>query len=236
MKKLVVIFSCFCFLAGTANADTSLTVMVIGQSNPAGRAKVLVEDLHRIPGVFILNNNRFVPARTPLNQYSRIKREYATQKYSFVNELFRLLAEDYTVYGVVQARGGSDIACWSRGGECYDSTIDLVKRNDLIIAGVFIHQGESDRRNKRYPVILARTITNLREDLGVDCPVVVGEIAPCDYDAVLHNRRLQKIYDMVENVRVVSSDGLTTLGPYHFDTASSKELGRRYYDAFLELH
>jgi len=233
MKTLIVLL--LLLIPWIANADTSLTALAIGQSNPAGRGEIYPEDLHRIHGAFLLNGNRFVAARTPLNQYSLIKKD-VVQKYSFVNELFALLAEDYTVYGIVQARGGSDIACWSRGGFCYDTTVELVNRNSIKIDIIFIHQGESNRRDEGYPVMLARTITNLREDLGVNCPVIVGEIAPCDYDAVLHNRRLQKIYDLVENVRVVDSKGLTTLGPYHFDNASSKELGRRYYDAFLELY
>ena len=95
---------------------------------------------------------------------------------------------------------------------------------------------------KSYVPRFALMIIALRNELQLpDVPVIVGALGPfLEKDkhpfAEEVNRQLQLIPAQIPHSAFVATDGLHDKGDkLHFDSASQRELGRRYATAFLTL-
>jgi len=96
---LLVLFACVCLPAHADKAqpkDLQIYVL-IGQSNMAGRAPVPEEIAGPIDRCYLLNTqNKWVPAKNPLNLYSTIRKGEGMQKlgpgYSFAHAMVKALA------------------------------------------------------------------------------------------------------------------------------------------------
>jgi hypothetical protein len=77
---------------------------------------------------------------------------------------------------------------------------------------------------------------SLRTDLNSrDVPIIVGELGRFVSVAPAMNPQLARLPAAIPNCGMVSSLGLTDKGDsLHFDSASARELGRRYARAFDE--
>ena len=165
---------------GQSSSEDSLNiVLVIGQSNMAGRAEV--EDQNSIPHVSLLNDQgNWVPAQNPLNKYSTVRKKIDMQRlgpaYSFAQEITK--SEQYRPLGlVVNARGGTAIEEWMPGTELYNEAVRRaqVAQTSGKLIGVLWHQGESNSDSPdHYLEDIARLINRLRADLGIPTLPFVG--------------------------------------------------------------
>ena len=220
--------------AQSVSGDSLQIVLVIGQSNMAGRAEM--EDQQPIPHVSLLDDQgSWVPAQNPLNQYSSVRKKIDMQKvgpaYAFAQEMTK--SEQYRPLGlVVNARGGTAIKEWMPGTELYN---EAVRRTQLARAagkliGVLWHQGESDAENPdHYLWDIDVLINSLREDLGVpNLPFIAGQLSEDKPHRRAFNKLILRLPDVVPYTGVVKSNGLKTFDETHFDTKSQYELGKRY--------
>ncbi len=227
--------------------------LLIGQSNMAGRGTVEPED--QVPHERVLKLNqadRWVPATDPLH----------FDKPSVVGVgLGRTFALDYaqrhravTVGLIPCAAGGSPIAAWEPGGY-HDQTKshpydDALRRAKLALQsgtlrGILWHQGESDSTSARSPVYqqkLHALIARLRRELDApDVPFIVGQLGqfperPWNEPRKEIDRALQALPTQVARTAFVPSDGLEHKGDQvHFNAASYRELGHRYFQAYLTV-
>ena len=135
---------------------------------------------------------------------------------------------------VVNARGGSSIKEWKKGTPYYADMIkrisDAQKQGEL--KGILWHQGETDEKDAAYLEKLKEFIADLRADLNMpNIPFVAGEVN----NVPLINEQVEKLPAEVPNTACVSSEGLTTMDRWHFDTKSMLELGKRYAEKMIEL-
>ncbi|TWU37913.1 Carbohydrate acetyl esterase/feruloyl esterase precursor [Novipirellula aureliae] len=225
--------------------------LLIGQSNMAGRAPIESMDEGPIDGCELLNaEGKWEPATNPLNKYSTVGKKLSVQKlnpgYGFAKRLHEL-RPGISVGLVVNARGGTSISKWAKTSTEYDYYSAAVARTQAALAdgnsrlaGILWHQGESDgNRTGSYMKKLTALIADLRADFNApDLPFIAGQVEMDDTDGKpsrVFNDVIIQLPTVVSNTAVVSTEGLLTLDGTHFDSASQRELGRRYADALLSL-
>ena len=225
--------------------------LLVGQSNMAGRGRMADADKIPIPGAWMLDkDNKWVPAHDPVHQ----DRAYAGVGPGSEFARRYLAAHPGAHVGLVPcAVGGSAIGSWQpanqRHGEAMNYSNAVVRAKLAIANGKFAailwHQGESDSFNKKkgvffnegkYAKMLAATLAGFRQELGTDVPVIVGELGPFYGGAAAFNPAINKIAAATPHCACVSSKGLVDGGDQtHFDTASARALGARYFEAFVNL-
>ncbi|HEX7848027.1 MAG TPA: sialate O-acetylesterase, partial [Chitinophagaceae bacterium] len=164
---------------------------------------------------------------------------------SFANEMLK--GNKKIKIGLVPcAWGGSPIKVWEPGAQYfaahpYDDAIKRVKiaMQKGVLKGILWHQGESDNDSAKATVYLQKlkTLVNkLRTDLQIaGLPFVAGEIGHFNKTGII-NKVINQLPGEVENTAVVSANGLVDKGDkVHFDTYSSRELGKRYATAMQQL-
>lgn len=205
----------------------------------AGRAPLTEVDTKTVPRCMLLNTeNKWEPARNPLNRFSTIRKDLKMQKmgpgYIFAKTMLEHNSKK-TIGLVVNARGGSKIEQWSKNKRYYK---DAIKRTNAAIAsggtlkGILWHQGEGNHKDTNYLMKLKSLIENLRADFNnPKLPFVAGQINNVE----LINNQLLKLPQEVPHTGVAKSNGLTAMDRWHFDTPSVKELGKRYAEEMLKL-
>ncbi|MBQ4051623.1 MAG: sialate O-acetylesterase [Oscillospiraceae bacterium] len=225
--------------------------LMIGQSNMAGRGEL--SDVPPIdnPDCFMLRMGRWQRLCEPVNPDRGIfEGEFhsgISMGSSFADEASRLLGK---VGMIPCADGGTRLDQWMPGEILYDHAVmmtGLAVRSSRLRA-ILWHQGESDCTSEagvqEYGEKFIRMMTSLRKDLGQpDLPVVIGELSEnitgrwgVEDRPVRLNGILRDIAGELSHCSIVSVKGLT-LKPdgIHFDAASQRELGRRYFDAYCAL-
>lgn len=220
--------------------------LLIGQSNMAGRAEFPEKDSHPIPRAFLLNDSdTWEKAKNPLNQYSTIRKKLKLQRmspgYEFAREMLKA-NQDISIGLVANARGGTNIKAWQKGGEYYTEALRRTKKamETGTLKGILWHQGEGDsRKSSSYLNSLEKLITDLRNDLGVaELPFIAGQVF---YDATNKpntqkiNKEIAKLAATVPFTSHVSSEGLTTSDHTHFDYEGMSLLGKRYAAKMIKL-
>ena len=221
-------------------------ILLVGQSNMAGRAPVPDEDRKPLARACKLNrDNLWVEATAPFH-YDR-----KTVGMSPANEFVRRYLADHQgdAVGIVPcAVGGSRQATWyatgtGKVGANFRSALERAKialRDGAFIA-ILWHQGESDAERPLeelktdYPRQFAEMVAAFRKEIG-PVPVVVGEIGW--YMPKLARRInpvLNALPETVPNCRCVSAAGLGNCDEWHFDLPATRTLGARYYEAWREL-
>lgn len=232
---LLITIACHAFSdTGYPNEIKDLDIyLLIGQSNMAGRAAIPAELDKIIDHVFLLNDeNKWIPARPPLNLYSSVRKDPSIQRLnpgvSFSMNM--LTYNSGTPVGlVVNARGGSSINDWyTRESHLYKEALVRIKAASSSgqIKGILWHQGEADYRASDYLHKLSCLIHNFRTDLQLPLlPFIAGQIHGNDLD---FNQRILKLPDDVPLTAVARSDGLSAIDLWHYDTQSMITLGHRY--------
>ncbi len=223
--------------------------LMIGQSNMAGRGKK--EEVKTIPAagkLFMLRNGKFIGMSEPVN-YDR-----PFSGISLAPSFAKAFSDDHpddTVGLVPAADGGSSLADWRVGAELYTNAVNLAKlamRNSTLV-GILWHQGEaecgSEENIRTYEERFIAIVEAMKRDLGLgEIPVILGGLgdylsqraispALANYGKV--NARLAEIPGHHPNYYYVSAKGLTSNSDYlHFNAASLREFGLRYYRAFRE--
>jgi len=215
--------------------------LLIGQSNMAGRGVVEPQDKVPHPRVFVLTKElTWAPAVDPLH-FDKPERAGVGLASSFARAVAE--AESDTTIGLIPAAfGGTSLDEWKPGGKLYADAVararEAMKKGKL--AGILWHQGEADSAPDKaasYVERFAGMIAQLRSDLGAeDVPVIVGEIGHFFKENAAINAALAKVPARVPRCALVSAEGLTDKGDkVHFDSASYRELGRRYARAWSAL-
>jgi hypothetical protein len=229
-----------------APQDLSL-VLLIGQSNMAGRGVVEPQDKEPIPGVFMLNAtaSEWVPAVDPMNWKS--SRGGVGPGREFARALVK--ARPGARIGLIFAAvGGTNLEMWRPGADLYNEALERLRaaqKSGKLVA-ILWHQGEADASRVTAPEIAAAyasrwvvMMKQLRADAGApDVPIVAGEIGQFleRPHARVVNEQINALPRRFDHVGVVSSKGLTDIGDQlHFNATSQRELGRRYAAAFFAL-
>ena len=226
------------------------SILLIGQSNMAGRGytnEVLPMINKRL---FILRNGLWRPMYVPVNP------DRVTSGINLSESFADLYARDHDVQvGIIPcADGGSSLDQWAEGSILFDHACymaELASRTSNIVA-VLWHQGESDSSADKAPLYeekLRFILSAFRKRLGLEhAPFLLGGLGDflvqnpdpvrCekfqDYDKV--NQALQRIATKEKAVGFVSAEGLVHNGDYlHFSAQSLRTFGERYYEAFLQL-
>ncbi len=215
--------------------------LLIGQSNMAGRAPVREDTTQPLDRCYLLNAaGEWEPAKNPLNAYSTIRKGLGMQKlgpgYGFAKTMLQH-NKDVRIGLVVNARGGSSIEQWEKGGKFYQDLLARAKvaAKSGTIKGIVWHQGESNSQQAdEYLAKLKKFITDLRTDLGDESlPFVAGQITNKPPEPI--NDEIAKLPRELKATAVASSQDLKTIDRWHFDADSQLTLGERYAEQMLEL-
>ena len=225
--------------------------LLVGQSNMAGRGEVESQDKEVHPRVFTLDKaGEWTPASDPLHFDKPIAGVGPGLAFG------KTMADhDPSIrVGLIPcAAGGSPISIWKSGGywdqtksKPYDDAIERTKiaMKKGVLKGILWHQGESDSNEENadlYGDRLAAFINTLRTDLGMpDVPFIgatLGDfIVEKHSEAGVVNNALRQLPHQVKFAACIESEGLKHKGDgVHFDSASARELGRRYAAAMIRL-
>ncbi len=233
----------------TAAKDPGYDVyLLIGQSNMAGRGKMIAQDtLKPIEGVWLLGpEDKPVPAKNPLNRYSTIRKHIGMQQIcpgtGFSQTMRAKRNRDILL--VVNARGGTTLDQWVEGTEYYSEavrrTLEAMKYGTL--RGILWHQGCGDSAPAKVAVYLDKLsgmVAALRRDLGVgeSVPFIAGELAYWRKSSAGFNEMIHGISSRIPNSSWVSAEGCTWLKNErdpHFGREGQLLLGRRYADEMLK--
>ncbi len=227
--------------------------LLVGQSNMAGRGPMT--DADQIPHARVLMLNQagaWVPAADPLH-FDKPKAVGVGLGLTFADAVAAAHPE-VTIGLIPCAVGGSPIDSW-QPGYFYNATQshpwdDALRRAQLglsagTLKGILWHQGESDATREfaeGYAAKLQALIARMRAALGAaNVPFIVGQMgrfegSPWNDYKIQVDHAHRELPEKLARVAFVSSEGLKDKGDKtHFDTASYRELGRRYADAYLRL-
>jgi hypothetical protein len=152
------------------------------------------------------------------------------------------------------AVGGSPIDAW-KPGVFYPATKsypwdDMAKRAAVArpagtLKGILWHQGEADSLPEfapTYELKLHDLVVRLRKELNApEVPFIAGQMGkfddvPWTPEKVVVDQAHQDLAKKVPRAAFVSAEGLKHKGDkIHFDSASFRELGKRYAEAFLAM-
>lgn len=149
--------------------------------------------------------------------------------------------------------GTSIVRDWYRKGPLYQDLIERVRfvqkkfpKSRLKV--LLWHQGESDIGNSNYANLLDNFLKNIRIDLAdQNLPIIVGGMVP--YWAKKYEKRLMQQKIIKETPQRISNTAYAdpeipfiiekkdnTFDEVHYDAEGQRELGQRYFDAYLKLY
>jgi len=225
--------------------------LLIGQSNMAGRGATDAASQPESPKIWSMNrHNEWKVAADPLHE-DKPTVVGVGPGLTFAQEILKKYP-DRPIGLIPCAVGGSGIDDWQPGVRheqtgiyAYDEMLARVKEAQKrgVIKGIIWHQGESDsapEKKDAYAAKLEGFFQRLRNDTRTEnVPIVVGTLGDFyvakNPDAGFINVVITDYAKGNRLVYLASASGLTDKGDdTHFDTASARELGRRYAGAFLK--
>ena len=223
------------------------SILLIGQSNAAGRG--FVGDVEPISDehITVLRNGRWIPMYAPVNPDRKTAGINLAESFAV-----RYRADKGVDVGIIPcADGGTCLDQWAVGGLLFDHACymaELASRTSTI-AAVLWHQGENDTTPERAPLYeekVMKIFNTFRERLQLhDVPFIVGGLGDFVYDfypAERHsgitsvNNSLQNIAKTQRMIGFASAKGLrSNPDNLHFCALALREFGERYYEQFLKL-
>ena len=190
--NMVLLLGLVLVVAGCSRKEELQIFLCIGQSNMAGRAEIPAEDTITLKNVLLFNDaDMWEPARNPVNRYSSVRKNLSMQRLGPSWSFAKTLSEKYPSrrFGlVVNARGGTKIDEWKKGGRLYNEAVirALKAQKTGRIRGIIWHQGEGDQTNwETYEEKFDSLVYHLRKDLGIpNLPVIAGQIGTWRESAV----------------------------------------------------
>lgn len=221
--------------------------LLIGQSNMAGRG--FANEVERIHNrhLKVLRNGRWQSMYIPVNC------DRSSSGVNLAESFADMYQKEHQVdVGLIPcADGGTSLDQWKRGGLLYDHAIyqtRLAERTSTL-AGILWHQGEADCSEALYPLYaekLTAILNGLQEDLDLhDVPILLGGLGDflsiCELNPHLKNytrvnEALEKVAQERDMTGFVPASGLTANPDnLHFNAASLRTFGLRYYEEFKKL-
>lgn len=228
--------------------------LLAGQSNMAGRGAVESNETPLHPRLFALNSAmEWGPARDPLH-FDKPTIAGVGPGSGFGPALAEHFAN--ARIGLIPAAvGGSSIRAWVPGGvhdqtnsrpwdDALSRTFRVMALQGGILKGVIWHQGESDSQDfaEQYEDALVDLVERFRRTFrSPDLPFVAGQLAPFFLEkrpqAATVNAAISRLPQRAPHTAFVTAEELVHNGDgTHFDSASARELGRRYAEAMIQLH
>lgn len=218
--------------------------LLIGQSNMSGRGILNADNRIFDARILRLVNGRWQTMWEPLSA----DRVFAGASLApaFALEYIKLTGEQV---GLIPASdGGSSIDEWQPGEALYDHAVSEARLAMRIsdIKAILWHQGEADCNPARAAVYAPKFLhmfRTLKKDLQLpDIRIYVGGLGDylpkCEFDPNLaHYDGINTVFRTLaaenDDIRYVSAEGLTSNDDHlHFNTASLREFGKRYFAAF----
>ena len=236
----------------STNIDNKIvSFLMIGQSNMAGRGNF--EDVDPIVNkkCFVFRMGAWTMMTEPVNPDRDIfKKEFHSGiglASSFADEVSKYF--NMNVGLIPCANGGTKVSGWQPGEMLYDHAVMMAKLAMRVseFGGIIWHQGESDCMEfdkNAYREQFLNTMTNIRKDLNAEkLPLIIGEISesitpgwnvgdnPKYMNELLHSLKSELPYCGIAKATdlELKSDGI------HFTSASYRELGKRYFEKYIEL-
>lgn len=222
--------------------------LMIGQSNMAGRGFKKDVPLIFNEGIKMLRNGRWQIMSEPVN-YDRPTAGIGLAS-SFA-AAWRLINETEEIGLIPCADGGTSLEDWAVGGVLFDHAVAEAKlaQRTSKLAGILWHQGETDcfpDRAAVYGEKFNAIITELRQQLDVpDIPLIMGGLGDFLTEGLygqyfdsypIVNEAIKQFAQSHENCYFVTAEGLTANEDYiHFNAASQRIFGVRYFEAFNKL-
>ena len=128
-------------------------------------------------------------------------------------------------------------------GNPYQYMVDQAKlaQKDGVIKGFLLHQGESNPNDKEWSNKVKGIYDNLVKDLNLnpkEVPFLAGETVNADQQGVCagFNKIMAELPNTLPNSYVISSAGCTCNSDHmHFNSAGSREFGKRYGEKMLTV-
>lgn len=215
------------------------SVLMIGQSNMAGRGELQYVEAITDPRIFMMRQSSWVTMQEPIHDDKPAIAGAcigATFAKAFV-ETF-----DCDIGLIPGAFGGTKLMDWSTDGIYYQRALEMAKaaKESSSICAILWHQGEGDQHNEEYAEQLKSLLNNFIKDLELDVNKVViitgelGEFRPSSAKNV--NDALKSIEGYYPRYAVASSKGLTAQDvTTHFDSPSLRVFGYRYFAKFYNI-
>lgn len=254
-RTLKFTVACFLFLFTSIIRTTAQTqavkpkeiILLIGQSNMAGRAALEARDTEIVDNVFLLDStDRWIPLKNPLNLHSSIRKVKGMQRYNLGYNFSKALSEDgnFSNTGlVVNAKGGTNINQWVPGTHFYQEAV----RRGTIAAGTngkviatFWLQGESnlgddDPEFKIYFENLKSIVLGLRAEFENEQMIfIAAELGKERPENDIFKKMLSRLEDEIPHAATVKAKNTSTYDGTHFDHQSLDTLGLRFYKKFKE--
>ena len=131
---------------------------------------------------------------------------------------------------------------WNPGDGLYEAMVSRVNaafnaNSDYQLKGFLWHQGEADRSSTNranYASAWGTMISDFisRTVMTTETPVVLGGLYPQDADFTATSTIIEGIADGRDYTIFVDASDLTSFDNLHFDSASTRTLGNRYYLAW----
>ncbi len=215
--------------------DKMQSVLLIGQSNMAGRGELKEVEAINDDRIFMIRDGKFVKMQEPIHDD---KPDIAGVGLgaSFAKAFVETF--DCEVGLIPGAFGGTSLADWERGGYYYNRALEMAvaAQNTSEICAILWHQGESDLGNPNYTAQLKKIFDSFIMDLQLDeekIVIVTGELADLYYAEDTINKYLVELGSFYTNYGVASAKDLSAWENYgHFDAASLRVFGYRYFDIF----
>ena len=229
-------------------------VLLMGQSNMAGRGTIGTVEPISDSRITMLRANGWVAMEEPIHQDKRSAGVGLAASFAkaFV-ETF-----DQEIGLIPCAVGSTGLSMWQKdsadrfddyyGGkqdyQLYANAVAMAKQamaDGTEICAILWHQGENDYKalGSKYGEQLKYLLDGFIKDIGLDPKkviVITGELGPWVDGAAL-NKSLHALAESYSNYGVAESDGLINKvgDAAHFTAASYRVLGYRYFDQFYNL-
>lgn len=228
------------------------SVLMLGQSNMAGRGDFGEVKPIRNPLCYMLRMGRWQPMCEPVNPDRAIFegrfRSGVSLAASFADAYARCFQRPVGL--IPCADGGTSLAQWMPGELNYDHAVlqaQLAARSSCLKAIIW-HQGESDCKSEEdlfsYKERFLTMLQQLRRDLRAeDVPVILGELSETITEkwipegrCIQMNRNLRELAGEIPQCAIASAEGLTLKADgLHFDSVACREFGKRYFEAYRSL-
>lgn len=224
-------------------------ILLIGQSNMAGRAQLFEQDFEIVQNTFLLDSlNQWIPLKSPLNIHSSIRKVAKMQKFNLGYSFAQELSNDDLIKPigmVVNARGGTKIEEWLPGTHYYQEALRRSKiasgKNGKVIATLWL-QGESNLGDKdpnytRYFDNLKAILFGLRKELNNDQMIFIASELNKDLpENEDFKKMLGRLNTEIPHAGSIKSEGTSTFDGTHYDHEGLEILGKRFADKFKELY
>ena len=242
LKNVVLLVAVLFLMVGCASTKKypkEVTILLIGQSNMAGRVLTQTESFKGEKSILLLDQQGKWQSTedVDLNVYSNLEPPNDKSKfgvsYGFIHSLLKR-TDINTIKVISNSRGGTAISCWI-SDLCIKETLKRV--DGIKVDYVLFHQGENDWlfKNKQYHQDV-KTFASLVFSRIKPQYLIVGGIGRCKgIDVSYYNQSWNDLAKSDDRIGYASSDELSCFDNAHFDRQSVIKLGERYFEQLLML-